>query len=251
MFFNLFGGDKQKYIEEYADKMAKAAVNDELDADMLESLIDFAKKHDLGNKQLAKAQGLACDKAFEQLYHNGYMDDDEYGMYSDMLKLCYMMKEDQKYKYTTIASRCNALYKIQEEGLMPTMKREYTNVKYRKGEKLHYTSAGRLVTPQKPLTRGSGIVIAPGKTFRVGNWENQEDKSLWKEGDKGAFWITSERIGFRSRNEQVETDLENLDSVELGAGPLRVYEKGKENPWCVTLDDYEMAGAILSNLMNR
>lgn len=41
--FNLFGGDKQKYIEEYADKMAKAAVNDELDADMLESLIDFAK----------------------------------------------------------------------------------------------------------------------------------------------------------------------------------------------------------------
>ena len=179
------------------------------------------------------------------------MDDDEYGMYSDMLKLCYMMKEDQKYKYTTIASRCNALYKIQEEGLMPTMKREYTNVKYREGEKLHYTSAGRLVTPQQPLAKGSGIVIAPGKTFRVGNWENKEDKSLWKEGYKGAFWITSDRIGFRSRNEQVETDLANLDSVELGAGPLQVYEKGKKDPWCVSLDDYEMVGAILSNLMNR
>ena len=67
----------------------------------------------------------------------------------------------------------NALYKIQEEGLMPTMKREYTNVKYREGEKLHYTSAGCLVTPQKPLAKGSGFVIAPGKTFRVGNWENK------------------------------------------------------------------------------
>ena len=38
MFFNLFGGDKQKYIEEYADRMAGAAVNDELDADMLEDI---------------------------------------------------------------------------------------------------------------------------------------------------------------------------------------------------------------------
>lgn len=251
MLFNLFGSDKQKYIEEYAMKMADAAVNDELDADFLEKLIAYAKEKDLGNKQLAKAQALACDRAFEKLYHDGYMDDDEYGMYSDMLKLCYMMKEEQKYKYTTIASRCNALYKIQEKGLMPTMKREYANVKYREGETLHYTSAGRLVTPQKPLTKGSAIVIAPGKTFKVGSWENRGDKSLWKEGDKGAFWITSERMGFRSRNEQVTTDLKDLDSVELGAGPLQVYEKDKEDPWCVSLDDYEMVGAILSNLMNR
>ena len=40
------------------------------------------------------------------------MDDDEYGMFSDLLKLCYMMKEEAKYKYTTIAKRCNALYKM-------------------------------------------------------------------------------------------------------------------------------------------
>lgn len=248
MFFNLFGAGKDKYIEEYASRMAEAAVKDELGADRLESFIAYAKEKDLGNKQLARAQALACDKAFEKLYHDGYMDDDEYGMFSDMLKLCYMMKEDAKYKYETIAKRCNALYKIQEEGLMPTISREYANVKYRDGEDLHFTAAGRLMKPKKPVT--GAITIARGTPFKVGNWENKEDKSLFEEGDKGAFWLTSQRVGFRSRKEKMAADLSDLDHVELGRGPLCIYEKRKENPWCVAIDDYEMAGALLSNLLN-
>lgn len=249
MFFNLFGGGKDQYIEEYASRMAEAAVNDELDADRLESFIAYAKEKDLGNKQLARAQALACDKAFEKLYHDGYMNDDEYGMFSDLLKLCYMMKEEAKYKYTTIAKRCNALYKIQEEGLMPTVSREYANVKYREGEELHFTAAGRLMKPKKPVT--GPVLISRGHSFKVGQWENKEGKSLFEEGDKGAFWLTSERIGFRSRKERMETELSDVDRVETGQGPLCVYEKGKDSPWCVAIDDYEMAGALLSNLLNR
>ena len=85
----------------------------------------------------------------------------------------------------------------------------------------------------------------------MGQWENKEDKSLFEEGDKGAFWLTSERIGFRSRKERMETELSDVDRVETGQGPLCVYEKGKDSPWCVAIDDYEMAGALLSNLLNR
>lgn len=250
LFFHLFSSGKEEYIEEYADKMAAAAVNDTLDADSLEDFIAYAKEKDLGNKQLARAQAMACDKAFEKLYHDGYMDDDEYGMFSDLLKICYMMKEEAKYKYTTIAKRCNALYKIQEEGLMPTVSREYANVRYRDGEKLHFTSAARLMKPKKPLKKGGDRTISKGHPFRVGNWENKEDKNLWEAGDKGAFWITSERMGFRSRKEQTVTELSDLDHVELGNGPLCVYEKGKDSPWCAAIDDYEMAGALLSRILN-
>lgn len=99
--------------------MAEAAVNDELDADRLESFIAYAKEKDLGNKQLARAQALACDKAFEKLYHDGYMNDDEYGMFSDLLKLCYMMKEEAKYKYTTIAKGAMPSIKSRRRGLCP------------------------------------------------------------------------------------------------------------------------------------
>lgn len=250
MFFNLFGAGKDKYIEEYASRMAEAAVKDELDADRLESFIAYAKEKGLGNKQLARAQALACDKAFEKLYHEGYMNDDEYGMFTDMLKLCYMMKEDGKYKYETIAKRCNALYKIQEEGLMPKVNREYANVKYRDGEELHFTAAARFMKAKKPLG-DRGTIIAKGKPFKVGSCENREDKSLFEEGDKGAFWITSQRVGFRSKTDRITAELSDIDHVELGKEPLCFYEKGKDTPWCVMVDDYEMAGALLSNILNR
>ena len=250
MFFNLFGSGKQEQIEEYAGKMAKAAIEDELDADMLEELIAFAKEKGLGNKQLAKAQALACDKAFEALYHDGYMDDDEYGLFADLLKLCYMMKEAEKYKYETISRRCNALFKIQEKGLLPKMDKEYANVKYRPGEELYFTSAARLMTPAKPVKREDSIIIAPGKPFKVGGWENHEDKSAWKEGEKGAFWMTSERLGFRSKEKKETIELSDLESAEIGQGPLCLYEKEKDAPLAVAIDDYEMVGAILSNLMN-
>lgn len=251
LFFNLFGSDRQAEIEEYAEKMAKAALDDKLDADFLEELIAFAKKKDLGNKQLAKAQASACDKVFEELYQDGYMDDEDFGLYSDFLKLCYMMKEDDKYRYRTIASRCNALYKIQEEGLLPRMNKEYANVKYRDGEELYFTASARFMTPVRKPVKGEGTVIAPEEPFKVGNFENHEDKGAWKEGDKGAFWLTSQRIGFRSKVEKETIELSDLEQAEIGKGPLCLYEKGKEEPLAISLDDYEMVGAILSNLMNR
>lgn len=250
MFFNLFGSGKEKEIEEYAEKMAKAALDDNLDADFLEELIAFAKKKDLGNKQLAKAQAKACDRVFEELYQDGYMNDEDYDLYADLLKLCYMMKEDDKYRYKTIAGRCNALYKIQEKGLLPRMNREYANVKYREGEELYFTASARFMTAAGKPVKGEGTVIAPGKPFRVGNFENHEDKSAWKEGEKGAFWLTGERIGFRSKVKKETIELADLEQAEIGKGPLCLYEKGKEEPLSIALDDYEMVGAILSNLMN-
>ena len=63
MLFNLFGSNKkQEFIDGYAQKLADAAVEGEIDADLLEELIDYAREHDLSNKELASAQALACDK---------------------------------------------------------------------------------------------------------------------------------------------------------------------------------------------
>ena len=59
----------------------------------------------------------------------------------DLIDTCYMLKEDQKYKYTTISKRCNAIYKIQEKGLLPKVDPEFANVDYREGE--DFTSQAR------------------------------------------------------------------------------------------------------------
>ena len=139
MFFNLFSKNKDEYIKAYGEKLSKAALNDDMD-DTLEELIAYGKENGLSNKQIAQAQGMACDKVFEELYQNGYMTDEDMELYQELIAICYMMKEDQKYRYTTIAKRCNAIYKIQEKGLLPKVNKDYANVKYREGESLHFAT---------------------------------------------------------------------------------------------------------------
>lgn len=169
MLFNLFGSNKkQEFIEGYAQKLADAAVEGEIDADLLEELIDYAREHDLSNKQLASAQALACDKAFEELFQNGYLDDDEYDLYKDLIDTCYMLKEDQKYKYTTISKRCNAIYKIQEKGLLPKVDPEFANVDYREGEDLHFAGPAKLMKEESGAEKLSGGVIAKGTFYKTG-----------------------------------------------------------------------------------
>ncbi len=178
MLFNLFGSNKkQEFIDGYAQKLADAAVEGEIDADLLEELIDYAREHDLSNKQLASAQALACDKAFEELFQNGYLDDDEYDLYKDLIDTCYMLKEDQKYKYTTISKRCNAIYKIQEKGLLPKVDPEFANVDYREGEDLHFAGPAKLMKEESGAEKLSGGVIAKGYHAEVDELRSIRDNT--------------------------------------------------------------------------
>lgn len=251
MLFNLFGSNKkQEFIDGYAQKLADAAVEGEIDADLLEELIDYAREHDLSNKQLASAQALACDKAFEELFQNGYLDDDEYDLYKDLIDTCYMLKEDQKYKYTTISKRCNAIYKIQEKGLLPKVDPEFANVDYREGEDLHFAGPAKLMKEESGAEKLSGGVIAKGTFYKTGGPMVGESPKGWKENGPGVLWITTERIGYRGKKGKFTLEIEDLDHAELAKGLLLYYEKGEEHPEAVKLDDPEMAGLILSRIIN-
>lgn len=251
MLFNLFGSNKkQEFIDGYAQKLADAAVEGEIDADLLEELIDYAREHDLSNKQLASAQALACDKAFEELFQNGYLDDEEYDLYKDLIDTCYMLKEDQKYKYTTISKRCNAIYKIQEKGLLPKVDPEFANVDYREGEDLHFAGPAKLMKEESGAEKLSGGVIAKGTFYKTGGPMVGESPKGWKENGPGVLWITTERIGYRGKKGKFTLEIEDLDHAELAKGLLLYYEKGEEHPEAVKLDDPGMAGLILSRIIN-
>lgn len=248
MFFDLFGKNKDEFITAYAGKLAEAVLEDALDEDVLEELIHYAKEKDLSNKQLASAQAMACDKVFEELYQEGYITDEDYELYQSLIEACYMMKEKEKYRYQTIAKRCNAIYKIQEEGLLPKINPDYANVKYREGEALHFAASAKLM--KLSGTNEKGLVISKDSPFRAGSLKDPSN-GPWKEDSNGALWITTERIGFRGKKDAFTLEIADLDHAELDHGPLRFFEKGKEMPKAVRIDDYEMAGVILTNLLQR
>ncbi len=247
MFFNLFSKNKDEFIKAYAEKMSEAALEEALDGDALEDLISYAREKDLSNKQLAAAQGFACDMAFEELYQDGYLDDEDYEVFAALVDACYMMKPEQKYRYETIAKRCNAIYKIQEKGLIPKIKKDYASLDYRDGETLHFAASAKLMKRVDPDSEPE-VIIDKEHPFRAGTLTDIAN-GAWKEECPGAFFITTERAGFRGKNGSFTIELSEVDHAALGKGPLRLYVKDKETPWAVRVDDYEMAGALLSRLL--
>ena len=252
MLFNLFGSNKkQEFIEGYAQKLADAAVEGEIDADLLEELIDYAREHDLSNKQLASAQALACDKAFEELFQNGYLDDDEYDLYKDLIDTCYMLKEDQKYKYTTISKRCNAIYKIQEKGLLPKVDPEFANVDYREGEDLHFAGPAKLMKEESGAEKLSGGVIAKGTFYKTGGPMVGESPKGWKENGPGVLWITTERIGYRGKKGKFTLEISIMPNLPRDFFFTMKREKNIRKPSSLTIRKWQDSSFPVSSTVRR
>lgn len=246
MFFNLFSKNKDEFIKAYAEKMSAAALDEALDGDALEELISYAREKDLSNKQLAAAQGFACDMAFEELYQDGYLDDEDYEVFAALVDACYMMKPEQKYRYEMIGKRSNAIYKIQEKGLLPKIKKDYASVKYRDGENLHFAASAKFMKLMD--TNAAEVRVDRDHPFRAGSLTDVAN-GAWKEETPGAFFITTDRVGFRGKENSTTLELADVDYIELGKGPLRIYEKETGKVLAVRVDDYEMAGVLLSRLL--
>ena len=121
-------------------------------------------------------------------------------------------------------------------------------MKYREGEALHFAASAKLM--KLSGSNEKGLVISKDSPFRAGSLKDPSN-GPWKEDSNGALWITTERIGFRGKKEAFTLEIADLDHAELDHGPLRFFEKGKEIPKAVRIDDYEMAGVILTNLLQR
>lgn len=247
MFFGLFGKNKEEEIKAYAKKLSDAALEDDLDGGVLEDLIDFSKEKDLGNKDLARAQSMALETVFEELYHEGTLSDDEYDLFKDTIEVCYMLKEEDKYKFETIAKRCNALYKVTELSLLPKINKEFADLDYKEGEDLHFVSGGKNFISEGTPSLDEGVRIQKGNPWKKGDLSL---KVPGKEDGKGAFRLTTLRIDFKGKKESFTVLLKDLDFCQV-VGRV-VFLKTKDGKvHAVALDDTELFSAVLSNLLNR
>lgn len=247
MLFGLFGKRKDEEIAAYAKMMTDAAEEGTLE-EHLEDLIQLAREKKLSGKELGKAQEQALVNVFESFCESGMMSDEDYSDYRALLDACYMVGETKKYEYTTIAKRCNGLYKIQKKNILPTMKREYANIHYDQDEKLHFAASASLLVWKKgetPYVKGAGI--SRGTPYKAGALSLTKPSDGWQRQDAGVFWMTSKRIGFHSGKTDVDIPLSAAESMRIGEGVLQIL--GREGITTIQITDYDMAGAIFSNLL--
>ena len=123
-------------------------------------------------------------------------------------------------------------------------------MEYSEGEDRQFGGPDNLMNEESCAENISGGVIANGTFYKTGGPRVGESPKGWKENGPGVRWSTTERIGYRGKKGKFTLEIEALDHADLAKGLLLYYEKGEEHPEAVKLDDPEMAGLILSRIIN-
>lgn len=145
-----------------------------------------------------------------------------------------------------------------DEGKLPTIDAQDLNVNLNKDEKLHYVSKAFIVK-NKSVTKSlnysgfsASIRIVKGIRYRVGNIKiNPQKIDVMMTDDAGVFYLTTENIGYIGLNKHFSLPYEKISSLDVKNGFLYLYKKGKESPFIISMNDYELPLAIFSFKINE
>lgn len=257
MFFGLFGGGKKK-INEYAEILCDAFIRTENINTALTEAEAYARENDIYDDKLIEAQKKAleilaeriktADIAFPETRLNNYMS------FSDSMPVTAEENATaskvfiEKHMITKALS--NDFYEIDKS-------KAPVPIAYKANEKLHYICAAALMK-KKRTTKGvnfGGLVgsvrICKGVRYRVGSLNLQQKTSETIElEDKGIFYITNMRIGYIGAK-QFSIDLPKIVSLQDGEAGLYIFKQGRENPFMLSLPDYDVPCTIISCLLNQ
>lgn len=145
------------------------------------------------------------------------------------------------------------------QGLLPRIDREHydLNITFKIDEILHFVASAQLRKIKKVTTRikyrglTASIKICKGLHYRVGSigLETKTQEVLDIESI-GLFYITNERLGFISDRKQFAIPFHKILSFELSNGGVLIFKEGKESPYIVTMEDYEVPLSMISLILN-
>ncbi len=146
-----------------------------------------------------------------------------------------------------------------DKGMLPTVDPENFKVPVimKSGEIIHFGSEANLVKVKKVMEKmfygglSGSIKIMKGMRYRWGTIKPTiAHKEVSAIEDSGVLYITNQRIGFIGSRKQFSVLYNKISGFELRADGLYIFKDGKELPYIVTLQDYEVPLSIISSLLN-
>jgi hypothetical protein len=98
----------------------------------------------------------------------------------------------------------------------------------------------------------ASVKIMKGVRYRVGSMQVQAvTREVMDTEDSGILYITNQRVGYLGFRKQFSFPYAIIGSLELRPDGLHIFKDGKEAPYILGLDDYEVVLAMISFLINR
>jgi hypothetical protein len=256
LFTKVFRSPKRKGLDLYSQKVKELLVDGNLSEEDKAILEQIKKDHNLTNKDVEKYNLAGFKTFFDKITDDSRITEDERKeltkIYTDLNlptdKLAYNQSDFNKY-YT--------LHLI-DQGKLPTVDVPNLNVNLSSGEKLHYVNKAFIVK-NKSVTKGynysgfsTSIKIAKGLRYRVGSVKVHPQKvNVMMADDAGTFYLTTENVGYIGLNKHFSMAYDKILSLDIRDGFLYLYKKGKEGPFIISMDDFELPLAIVSFKINE
>ena len=242
--------------KEYRDAIQASLQNGNFSQENKTYLKSLAEKNNLGSKDLFFVHRDACDLLFQKAAIDYKITDQELSTlnsFADYAGLSF--KElgadvDKLRKY-------QAIWQIEDLGRLPLFESEGIPIVFKKGETLAWSIPSTLKKFKKVTTgvsyRGltASVKIAKGVRYRVGSLDlGRSTKEVVDVEDTGVLWMTNQRIGFIGRK-NFTLAYGKILSFDVNSNGLFLRKEGREAPYIVGMDDYEVPCSIISFVLNE
>ncbi len=256
LFTKVFRSPKRKGLDLYSQKIKELLVDGNLSEEDKIILEQIKKENNLNDKDVEKYNLAGFKTFFDKITDDSRITEEErkelVKIYSDLNlptdKLAYSQSDFNKY---------HTLHLI-DQGTLPTIDVPNLNVNLKTDEKLHYVNKAFIVK-NKSITTGinysglsGSIKIAKGIRYRIGSMKVAPQKvNVMMTDDAGTLYLTTENLGYIGLNKHFSMSYDKISSLDVRDGFLYLYKKGKEGPFIISMDDFELPLAIVSFKINE
>jgi hypothetical protein len=249
---------RREGLKKYMDKL-NGFISDQVLSDKeKQELEQIVTDYKLPNNKVIQIKKDAFVSAYNKLTKDSRLTNNELDLLQDLLNYLDFAIGDTNLDLNLFRKYVN-LATI-ESGVLPdvTNAENNPNIIFKSDEILHYrvySALRKLKRITKSVQYGgftASVKITRGLRYRVGNIKvGRTTTEVLTIEDQGMLYITNQRIGYFGQQKQFAVPFEKISSLELRSDGLYIFKDGKEQPYIVTTDDYEVPLAITSFIMNK
>lgn len=249
--------EKRKGAREYQETLARFLGDGVLSEEEKQELKTLQKRFKLTDDDLVAVRRAGSSNAFQHVASDQRITEDEKKSIEAIVNYFGLDFKDIKFdqnafnKYYTLA--------LIDSGTLPAIPegKHDLNIVFKEGEVLHFGQSAVLRKLKRTTSRvnyggfSGSIKIMKGVRYRTGSLgvSTETTETLAAE-DNGGFYLTNQRVGFIGNRKHFSLPYSKIGSFELKPDGLYIFKDGKEVPYILTMDDYEVSLAIVSHFLN-
>lgn len=244
-------------VKKYKDKLNELISDQKLSEPEKQELAKIVDEYELPNKKLIDIKKNAFISAYDNLAQDKRLSKDEISLLQDLLSYLDFGVDETGIDLNLFRKYVN-LAAIESGELPDVTSAEYNlNIIYKPGEILHYRDHS-LLRKLKRITKSvqyggftASIKITKGLRYRAGSIKlGKTTTDVLAVEDSGLFYLTNHRLGYHGQQKSFSVPYDKISSIELRSDGLYIFKSGKEQPYILTLGDYEVPLAIVSFILN-